>query len=388
MQLAKTLAAIDVLSEGRLIVGVGPGSSAADYAAVGVPFDERRRRFDETLSMLSALLEGDGASFEGEFYSTHGIVLEPRPAQRPRPPLWVASWGSPSGLRLVAHHGDGWIASAYNTTPDLFRAGLGGISDELRLAGRTPASFTNAIATAWLYITEDTKRAESVLTDVLAPMLKRPVEALRALSLPIGPPSSAPNGSAASRARERSASSSGRSATSWRNSRCFANMSRLAWSISRERRFVASSERMTIQRMEHVGIVVDDLAAATAFFVELGLELLGEGSVEGRWVDRIVGLDGVRVEQAMVQTPDGHGRLELVKFRSPPTQGGDPHAPANTPGIRHVAFAVDDIDTVVAGLRARGAELVGEVVRYEDRYRLCYVRGPEGIIVELAEKFG
>ena len=107
VQLAKTLAAIDVLSEGRLIVGVGPGSSAADYAAVGVPFDERRRRFDETLSVLRALLEGDGASFEGEFYSTHGIVLEPRPAQRPRPPIWVASWGSPSGLRLVAHHGDG-----------------------------------------------------------------------------------------------------------------------------------------------------------------------------------------------------------------------------------------------------------------------------------------
>jgi catechol 2,3-dioxygenase-like lactoylglutathione lyase family enzyme len=145
---------------------------------------------------------------------------------------------------------------------------------------------------------------------------------------------------------------------------------------------------MTIQRMEHVGIVVDDLAAATAFFVELGLELLGEGSVEGRWVDRIVGLDGVRVDQAMVQTPDGHGRLELVKFHSPPIQDGDRDAPANTRGIRHVAFAVDDIDTVVAGLRARGAELVGEVVRYEDSYRLCYVRGPEGIIVELAEKIG
>ena len=124
VQLAKTLAAIDVLSEGRLIVGVGPGSSAADYAAVGVPFDERRRRFEETLSVLRVLLEGDGESFEGEFYSTRGIVLEPRSAERPRPPIWVASWGSPSGLRLVAHHGDGWIASAYNTTPDLFRAGL------------------------------------------------------------------------------------------------------------------------------------------------------------------------------------------------------------------------------------------------------------------------
>lgn len=140
--------------------------------------------------------------------------------------------------------------------------------------------------------------------------------------------------------------------------------------------------------MEHVGIVVDDLAAATEFFVELGLELLGEGSVEGRWVDRIVGLDGVRVENAMVQTPDGNGRLELVKFHSPSTQGAIQDAPANTPGIRHIAFAVEDIDAVVAGLRARGTELVGELERYEDSYRLCYVRGPEGIIVELAEQIG
>ena len=145
---------------------------------------------------------------------------------------------------------------------------------------------------------------------------------------------------------------------------------------------------MTIQRMEHVGVVVDDLAAATEFFVQLGLELQGEGSAEGRWVDRIVALDGVRAEIAFVQTPDGHGRLELVKFHSPPTQGGDRHAPANAPGIRHVAFAVEDIDAVVAGLRARGSELVGELERYEDSYRLCYVRGPEGIIVELAEKIG
>jgi len=147
-------------------------------------------------------------------------------------------------------------------------------------------------------------------------------------------------------------------------------------------------EQMTIQRMEHVSVVVDDLAAATEFFVELGLELQGEGKVEGRWVDRIVGLDGVRSEIAMLQTPDGHGRLELVKFHSPPTQGGDSHAPANTPGIRHIAFGVEDIDAAVAGLRARGTELVGEVVRYEDSYRLCYVRGPEGIIIELAEKIG
>ena len=149
---------------------------------------------------------------------------------------------------------------------------------------------------------------------------------------------------------------------------------------------VLTIEHMAIQRMEHVGIVVDDLAAATEFFVELGLELLGEGSVEGRWVDRVVGLDGVRVEYAMVQTPDGNGRLELVKFHSPSTQGGNRDAPANTLGIRHVAFVVEDIDAVVAGLRERGAELVGELVRYEDSYRLCYVRGPEGIIVELAER--
>lgn len=145
---------------------------------------------------------------------------------------------------------------------------------------------------------------------------------------------------------------------------------------------------MTIQRMDHVGVVVDDLATATAFFVELGLELQGEGPVEGDWVDRVVGLEGVRAEIAMLETPDGHGRVELAKFHAPSGGGGDPHAPSNTPGIRHVAFAVDDIDAAVAGLRARGAELVGEVERYKDSYRLCYVRGPEGIIVELAEKLG
>ena len=140
--------------------------------------------------------------------------------------------------------------------------------------------------------------------------------------------------------------------------------------------------------MDHVGIVVDDLAAATEFFAELGLELQGEGAVEGRWADRIVGLDGVRTQLAMMQTPDGNGRLELVKFHSPPSQGDDGHAPASARGIRHITFAVDDIDDVLARLRARGAELVGELERYEDSYRLCYVRGPEGIIIELAEKIG
>jgi catechol 2,3-dioxygenase-like lactoylglutathione lyase family enzyme len=140
--------------------------------------------------------------------------------------------------------------------------------------------------------------------------------------------------------------------------------------------------------MEHVGIVVDDLAAAAAFFVELGFELQGEGQVEGGWVDRVVGLEGVRVDYAMVETPDGHGRLELVKFHAPSGPSGDRHAPANSPGIRHLAFTVDDIDAVVATLRARGTELVGEVERYGDIYRLCYVRGPDGIIVELAEQIG
>jgi catechol 2,3-dioxygenase-like lactoylglutathione lyase family enzyme len=140
--------------------------------------------------------------------------------------------------------------------------------------------------------------------------------------------------------------------------------------------------------MDHVGIVVDDLAAATEFFVQLGLELRGEGAVEGRPADSIVGLDGVRMNFAFLQTPDGHGRLELIKFHSPSHEGDNPHAPANMPGIRHVAFVVEDIDAVVAGLRASGVELVGELVRYEDGYWLCYVRGPDGIIVELAEPIG
>jgi catechol 2,3-dioxygenase-like lactoylglutathione lyase family enzyme len=145
---------------------------------------------------------------------------------------------------------------------------------------------------------------------------------------------------------------------------------------------------MTIQRMDHVGIVVDDLAAATEFFAQLGLVVQGEMPVEGRWVLRIVGLEGVRADTAMMQTPDGNGRLELVRFHSPSNQGNNRHAPANTLGLRHVAFAVEDIDAVVARLRARGAELVGELERYRDSYRLCYVRGPEGIIIELAEQIG
>ncbi|MFZ2114125.1 MAG: VOC family protein [Solirubrobacteraceae bacterium] len=147
-------------------------------------------------------------------------------------------------------------------------------------------------------------------------------------------------------------------------------------------------EHVTIRRMDHVGIVVDDLADAVAFFVQLGLELQGEAPVEGDWVDRVVGLEGVRAQIVMLQTPDGHGRLELTKFHTPSTDGGYQRAPANASGIRHIAFLVEDIDAVLACLRARGTELVGELERYQDSYRLCYVCGPEGIIVELAEQIG
>ena len=141
-----------------------------------------------------------------------------------------------------------------------------------------------------------------------------------------------------------------------------------------------------IERIDNVAIVVEDLAAATAFFVELGLELEGEATVEGPWVDRIVGLDGVRSDIAVLRTADGHGRLELTKFQAPAAIGAEPNQPVNRLGMGRIMFAVDDIDAVVAGLRARGSELVGEVVQYGDSYRLCYVRGPEGILVALAEQ--
>ncbi len=141
-----------------------------------------------------------------------------------------------------------------------------------------------------------------------------------------------------------------------------------------------------IERMDNVAIVVDDLAAATAFFVELGLELEGEATVEGGFADRVVGLEGVRSDIAMLRTPDGHGRIELTKFQTPTAISVEPNAPVNRLGMGRIMFAVDDIDAVVAGLHARGSELVGEVVQYEDSYRLCYVRGPEGIIIALAQQ--
>jgi catechol 2,3-dioxygenase-like lactoylglutathione lyase family enzyme len=140
--------------------------------------------------------------------------------------------------------------------------------------------------------------------------------------------------------------------------------------------------------MEHVGVVVDDLPAATAFFAELGLEPEGEALVEGSWVDRIIGLDGVRADIVMLRTPDGNARLELTRFHSPSATAVDQSAPANACGIRHISFAVDDVEDMVTRLRRHGAEPVGELVQYEQSYLLCYLRGPAGIIVELAQKLG
>ncbi len=144
---------------------------------------------------------------------------------------------------------------------------------------------------------------------------------------------------------------------------------------------------MTVQELHHVSVVVDDLEAAVVFFAELGMELEGRAPIEGPGVDQLNGIDGIRAEIAMMRIPDGQGRLELTTFHAPTVVDGQPeNAPPNTSGLRSIMFSVDDIDIMVAGLRARGAELVGDVVQYENSYRLCYVRGPAGIIVALAEQ--
>jgi len=144
---------------------------------------------------------------------------------------------------------------------------------------------------------------------------------------------------------------------------------------------------MTIKRMDHVSVVVDDLPAAIDFFTTLGMSPEGEAALEGDWVDRINGLDDIQVNIVMMRTPDGHGKLELTKFRNPKLVEIEPAtAPPNTMGLRSVMFTVESLDDTVARLRADGAKLVGEVVQYEDKYRLCYMRGPAGIIVALAEE--
>ncbi|SET02199.1 Glyoxalase/Bleomycin resistance protein/Dioxygenase superfamily protein [Oceanobacillus limi] len=143
---------------------------------------------------------------------------------------------------------------------------------------------------------------------------------------------------------------------------------------------------MKITRIDHVGIIVNDLPAAKKFFIDFGLEMLGEGEVEGEWVERIIGLQNVKEEVVMLRTPDGEANIELVKFHTPSDENGIQRSLANTLGIRHIAFAVEDIEALVAKLNKNGAELIGEIQNYKNTYKLCYVRGPEGIILELAEQ--
>jgi len=175
--LAKTLAALDVLSEGRVIAGVGPGSSARDYDAVGVPYEERWRRFDEAAAILRALLRDE----------VPDTPLAPAPRRSGGVPVWIGSWGSPAGLRRVARLGDGWFASAYNTTSSEFEAARRSLSEALRARGRPSDRFPNALVTMWTWITDDSREADRVLRDVLAPLLKRDPEALRD-RVCIGPP--------------------------------------------------------------------------------------------------------------------------------------------------------------------------------------------------------
>jgi alkanesulfonate monooxygenase SsuD/methylene tetrahydromethanopterin reductase-like flavin-dependent oxidoreductase (luciferase family) len=183
---AKTLAAIDRLSEGRLVVAVGPGSSAADYEAVGLDFAERWSRLDEAIAALRALWGRDAPAFVGRYYSTEGIRLEPRPIRAEGPPIWVGSWGSDAGLRRVARLADGWLASAYNTTPSEFASAWRTLEPMLRAHGKDPGRFPNALATMWFYVTDDRAEADRVMRDRIVPAIHRPEEVLRE-RLPIGP---------------------------------------------------------------------------------------------------------------------------------------------------------------------------------------------------------
>jgi catechol 2,3-dioxygenase-like lactoylglutathione lyase family enzyme len=151
---------------------------------------------------------------------------------------------------------------------------------------------------------------------------------------------------------------------------------------------IRKNRDMALQRMDNVGVVVEDLPATIAFFRELGLELEGQAVVEGEWAGRVTGLGDQRVEIAMMRTPDGHSRLELSRFLTPQVVADHRNAPVNALGYLRVMFAVDDIDETLARLRKRGAQLVGELVQYEDSYRLCYIRGPEGLLIGLAEQIG
>jgi probable F420-dependent oxidoreductase len=175
--LAKSLAAVDIFSGGRLIAGVSAGSSRRDYEAVGIPFEERWKRLDEAVVVMRRLWQRDGEPFAGMFYNTEGITLEPYPVQQP-PPIWIGSWGSATGLRRTALLADGWLASAYNTTPERFAEGWRALQDALQAFGRDAEQFPNAIATMLLYVTEDKHRAEYMIREVIAPTLGRAQEEL------------------------------------------------------------------------------------------------------------------------------------------------------------------------------------------------------------------
>jgi alkanesulfonate monooxygenase SsuD/methylene tetrahydromethanopterin reductase-like flavin-dependent oxidoreductase (luciferase family) len=178
--MAKMLAALDVLTEGRLVAGLGPGSSKKDYDALGIPFEERWKRFDEAVAILRGLVGGDSPAPTGRYYSLPEEDLTPLPRQSAGIPLWIGSWGSKAGLRRVARLADGWLASAYNTTPERFAAARVLLADELDARGRNPEGFPNALATMWTWVTESHAEADRVLTRVLAPLLGRDPEELRA----------------------------------------------------------------------------------------------------------------------------------------------------------------------------------------------------------------
>ena len=184
--LAKTVAALDQLSNGRMNVGVGPGSSAKDYDAVGISFEERWKRLDEAIPALRSLWQRGGTPFRGNFYSTENMTLEPYPVRPGGPPIWIGSWGSEVGLRRTARLGDGWLASAYNTTPEQFHTGWTRLREHLVQFNKNANSFPNAIATMFCYITEDRAEADRILNEMLRKAIKRPEDELRQRLL-VGP---------------------------------------------------------------------------------------------------------------------------------------------------------------------------------------------------------
>jgi alkanesulfonate monooxygenase SsuD/methylene tetrahydromethanopterin reductase-like flavin-dependent oxidoreductase (luciferase family) len=188
VQVTKTMTALDLLSGGRTMVAVGPGSSPRDYEIAGIDFGERWKRLDEAVQTMRALWRADSEPFKGAFYSTEGIELLPRPAQIGGPPIWIGSWGSAAGLRRTARLADGWLASAYNTTPAEFAVAWDSLRQLVAAEGRDSATFPNALATMWFHITDDPTEADEIFRQRLAPTIDRPEDVLRA-RLPVGPAS-------------------------------------------------------------------------------------------------------------------------------------------------------------------------------------------------------